>query len=219
MSEKTQLEEQEAIVTFSQNSWDGQRIEGSSAVNALEQGKVLFFPHLAFTLSAQQQRLLDPALVDPKKKNISYSVGNHLIKGVADAAVEPQIRKLLESYYQSCSALISSVLHSINTFCVSRLTACACIRFLFHAIIAPGAKTIAACTLMLSLPVPTMVSVFYGSSPILILTAKTACGELGNLSRSWRQDCYPSCHRIHRGKAGCWKKSASLKASAATMII
>ncbi|CAM3781733.1 3-deoxy-D-manno-oct-2-ulosonic acid (Kdo) hydroxylase [Rouxiella silvae] len=110
MSEKTQLEEQEAIVTFSQNSWDGQRIEGSSAVNALEQGKVLFFPHLAFPLSAQQQRLLDPALVDPKKKNISYSVGNHLIKGVADAAVEPQIRKLLESYYQSCSALISSVL-------------------------------------------------------------------------------------------------------------
>lgn len=54
-----------AILTLPLQQWAAQ--EASSAVSELEQGKVLFLPELAFTLSEQEMPLLDPALVDPKR--------------------------------------------------------------------------------------------------------------------------------------------------------
>ncbi|MCC3702909.1 Kdo hydroxylase family protein [Rouxiella badensis] len=109
MAEKNQLDTQ-SIITFPNDDWRAKTGAISSAVEELEQGKILFFPHLGYPLNTQQQSLLDPALVDPKRKNISYDVGRHQIKGVANSEKEPQVRKLLEDYYQACSALIDTVL-------------------------------------------------------------------------------------------------------------
>ncbi len=61
-----------SILTLPYTRWDEDNVQSSSAVEALEQGKVLFLPHLAFELNEQEKRLLNPALVDTKRKNISF---------------------------------------------------------------------------------------------------------------------------------------------------
>lgn len=98
------------VISYPNGEWRATSAAISAAVDELEQGKVLFFPALAFPLSAQQRSLLDPALVDPKRKNISYDASSQQIKGVANHDKEPQIKALLADYYQSCRALIENVL-------------------------------------------------------------------------------------------------------------
>jgi len=51
----------------------------NSAMQSLETGKVLYFPHLPFLLEKNEMRYLNPEIVNPKTKNISYDVHkNHL---------------------------------------------------------------------------------------------------------------------------------------------
>jgi len=97
-----------AVLTLPLQQWAAQ--EASSAVSELEQGKVLFLPELAFTLSEQEMPLLDPALVDPKRKNISYQPLSGKLTGVAVAERRQQVQELLERYYQSCRQLIAGLL-------------------------------------------------------------------------------------------------------------
>jgi hypothetical protein len=51
-------------------------------IEAVEAGKVLYFPRLAFPLSAQEQGLLRPDLLKPRVRNISLDAGGR-VKGVA----------------------------------------------------------------------------------------------------------------------------------------
>ncbi|MBS7520579.1 Kdo hydroxylase family protein [Serratia ureilytica] len=99
---------EEAVLTLPLRQWAA--TEASSAVSELEQGKVLFLPELAFTLSEQEMPLLDPALVDPKRKNISYQPLSGKLTGVAVAERRQQVQQLLERYYQSCRQLIAGLL-------------------------------------------------------------------------------------------------------------
>ncbi|BEO86134.1 Kdo hydroxylase family protein [Serratia ureilytica] len=99
---------EEAVLTLPLRQWAA--AEASSAVSELEQGKVLFLPELAFTLSEQEMPLLDPALVDPKRKNISYQPLSGKLTGVAVAERRQQVQQLLERYYQSCRQLIAGLL-------------------------------------------------------------------------------------------------------------
>ncbi|BEM53761.1 hypothetical protein SME20J_24480 [Serratia marcescens] len=99
---------EQAVLTLPLRQWAAQ--EASSAVSELEQGKVLFLPELAFTLSEQEMPLLDPALVDPKRKNISYQPLSGKLNGVAVAERRQQVQQLLERYYQSCRQLIAGLL-------------------------------------------------------------------------------------------------------------
>ncbi|MBS0054554.1 Kdo hydroxylase family protein [Yersinia sp. Marseille-Q3913] len=105
------------ILTLPHSRWG--QADGNSAVEALEQGKVLFLPHLTFELSEQEKQLLDPALVDVKRKNISFKPQEGVLTGVTDETKVALIRQLLERYYQSCLSLVNqllpeytSVLHS-----------------------------------------------------------------------------------------------------------
>ncbi|HIE4798106.1 TPA: Kdo hydroxylase family protein [Serratia marcescens] len=97
---------EQAVLTLPLRQWAA--AEASSAVSELEQGKVLFLPELAFTLSEQEMPLLDPALVDPKRKNISYQPLSGKLTGVAER--RQQVQQLLERYYQSCRQLIAGLL-------------------------------------------------------------------------------------------------------------
>ena len=99
---------EQAVLTLPLRQWAA--AEASSAVSELEQGKVLFLPELAFTLSEQEMPLLDPALVDPKRKNISYQPLSGKLSGVAVAERRQQVQQLLERYYQSCRQLIAGLL-------------------------------------------------------------------------------------------------------------
>ncbi|BEM09797.1 hypothetical protein SM14VA5_23010 [Serratia marcescens] len=99
---------EQAVLTLPLRQWAA--AEASSAVSELEQGKVLFLPELAFTLSEQEMPLLDPTLVDPKRKNISYQPLSGKLSGVAVAERRQQVQQLLERYYQSCRQLITGLL-------------------------------------------------------------------------------------------------------------
>ncbi|OJH83950.1 Kdo hydroxylase family protein [Serratia marcescens] len=99
---------EQAVLTLPLRQWAA--AEAFSAVSELEQGKVLFLPELAFTLSEQEMPLLDPALVDPKRKNISYQPLSGKLTGVAVAERRQQVQQLLERYYQSCRQLIAGLL-------------------------------------------------------------------------------------------------------------
>ncbi|WP_145496238.1 Kdo hydroxylase family protein [Yersinia bercovieri] len=96
------------ILTLPHSRWD--QGDGNSAVEALEQGKVLFLPHLTFELSEQEKQLLDPALVDVKRKNISFKPQEGVLTGVTDETKVALIRQLLERYYQSCLSLVNQLL-------------------------------------------------------------------------------------------------------------
>lgn len=81
-----------------------------SILSALEEGKVLFLPQLKFELSQDELNLLDPSVVDPKRKNISLKPLTGDITGVADPAKTEQVKQLIERFYQSTQSLIGSLL-------------------------------------------------------------------------------------------------------------
>lgn len=102
---------EQALMTLPQRQWDSAPLPvAPTAALALEQGKVLFLPELKFPLLADEIALLDPALVDIKRKNISYWPESQKLSGVAIAARQPQVQALLERYYQACRQLIAGLL-------------------------------------------------------------------------------------------------------------
>ncbi|MEA9391594.1 Kdo hydroxylase family protein [Acerihabitans sp. TG2] len=106
----TSIAFEQAVMTLSPRQWNESGHDMARAVDALEQGKVLFFPHLSFPLTLEEVALLDPQLVDVKRKNISFQPLTHHLKGVASAAKSPAIRQLLTRYYQQSCQLVAAVL-------------------------------------------------------------------------------------------------------------
>lgn len=104
----------DAIITLSHTDWATPPEPVMGAVDALEQGKVLFLPHLAFSLSAEEITMLTPTLVDPKRKNISYHPARDTLNGIANDAhhqtYNAAVRALLQRHYQQCQQLISHLL-------------------------------------------------------------------------------------------------------------
>jgi hypothetical protein len=93
------------IVLLELDSWNAAPVLSPNGVQPafeLEQGKVLYFPKLRFALSDAEIALLDPALVDPKRKNISLNARTDVVTGIA---VEDQRRDaigaLVRRYHQT----------------------------------------------------------------------------------------------------------------------
>ncbi|AJJ22222.1 Kdo hydroxylase family protein [Yersinia enterocolitica] len=110
MSDNQSNASDSSILTLPYTHWDEDNVQNSSTVEALEQGKVLFLPHLAFELSEQEKLLLNPALVDTKRKNISFKPLDGTLTGVTDESKVALTRQLLERYYQSCLSLVNQLL-------------------------------------------------------------------------------------------------------------
>jgi len=101
------------VTSLSRSEWDAGK--QNSVVKDLEQGKVIFLPQLAFSLSEREKQLLDPVWVDPKRKNISYQPLQDKLTGVADNAQESAIRDLLKRHYHSCLQLVAGILPEYQT--------------------------------------------------------------------------------------------------------
>lgn len=72
------------IQTREATGWDSSfsELESKEATVALEQGKVLYFPHLAFPLTKFEQPLLSSVRLAPGVKNVSYNPQTHMLKGL-----------------------------------------------------------------------------------------------------------------------------------------
>jgi len=80
----------------------------AQALRALEQGRVLHFPHLGFALSPEERILLDPKYTDPKRKNISLTPKG-LAGTVAAGAARERVHGILQRYLDSTSALLDAL--------------------------------------------------------------------------------------------------------------
>jgi len=101
---------QPPIAAYSLDDWRAPeaRTLADAATAALEHGQVLHFPQLGFALSPSESALLDPALTDPKRKNISLTPKG-LSGTVATGEQHEQLRGMLQRYLDQTSALLDAL--------------------------------------------------------------------------------------------------------------
>ena len=79
-------------------------------IAALEAGKVLYFPQLAFTLTQDERRFLTPAVRAPKSRNISLDADGHLKGALGDAAEQAALAAMVGRFRMQARQLIDSLL-------------------------------------------------------------------------------------------------------------
>ena len=79
-------------------------------IAALEQGKVLYFPALPFTLTADEQKLLTPEVLEENVRNISLAADNQLKGAAGDERTQILLTKLLKRYRTQAEQLVHSLL-------------------------------------------------------------------------------------------------------------
>ncbi len=109
MSTQTSSQASSQILTLPQSCWQGDALP-STAIAALEAGKVLFFPQLTFALTADEQRLLTPSVRDPKARNISLGSHGQLKGAVGDTATLSALTMMVARFQAQAQALIASAL-------------------------------------------------------------------------------------------------------------
>lgn len=102
------------LVTFNHNHWhDIVDSNQEIAIDALEQGKLLFFPNLCQNLTKAQQVLLDPKWLAPKAKNISLKPGAEKVDGaIGDSLMQKELSLLCQSYAKNALTLVQQLLPS-----------------------------------------------------------------------------------------------------------
>lgn len=81
-----------------------------SWIAALEAGKVLFFPRLAFTLNAEERSFLKPGVLDAKSRNISLDANGTLKGAAGDAASQATLAAMIVRFRTQAQNLIQSLL-------------------------------------------------------------------------------------------------------------
>ncbi|MBT9432836.1 Kdo hydroxylase family protein [Candidatus Sodalis endolongispinus] len=104
------LTRERAVTTLPHSRWGNAGEAPVSAVDALEQGRVVFFPHLAFTLTSEELTLLPPALAAPKREHITFRPQEDGLCGIVRAEKQPLARQLLLRHHLACYRLVAEVL-------------------------------------------------------------------------------------------------------------
>lgn len=93
-----------------------------SYVEQLEQGHLLFFPQLAFSLQESELRFLSPAFVSPKTKNISYNPHIQQLKGGCGTETDlTAITHMMARFSQHAHRLLISLFpHYHDTLQIAR---------------------------------------------------------------------------------------------------
>ena len=81
-------------------------------VDALEAGKVLYFPRLGFRLSEQEQGFLRPDIREPKTRNISLNVDGSIKGAVGDAGTQQALAAMVARFRTCADALVAGLLPS-----------------------------------------------------------------------------------------------------------
>jgi hypothetical protein len=98
----------DAVLTLPLSQWTGAASD-AGWVEAVEAGRVLFFPQLAFRMDAAETALLSPALLAPDARNISLDARGEL-KGLAgDEAVRATVAGLMGRFARQARALIQGL--------------------------------------------------------------------------------------------------------------
>ncbi|CAN5691514.1 Kdo hydroxylase family protein [soil metagenome] len=79
-------------------------------IAALESGKVLYFPRLAFELLPEEKGLLTPAVLSPDVRNISLNADGKLKGAAGDEAVQRAVAAMVARFREQAQQLIHRLL-------------------------------------------------------------------------------------------------------------
>lgn len=88
--------------------------QNNSWVRALERGKVIFLPHLGFSLHDSEHDLLTPALLAPHSRNISLNA-MHQLKGVRSSELQAEALKQMIVRFKAYSGRVLDHLFPMYT--------------------------------------------------------------------------------------------------------
>lgn len=72
----------------------------TKAIESLENGSVLYFPSLSFSLHENERKFLSPEKINPKSKNISYNGRNDCLAGTLYTGHEAEeLKAMIKRYY------------------------------------------------------------------------------------------------------------------------
>jgi len=101
---------EQQILHLPRVAWnDPPAAEEHDCVAALEAGKVLYFPRLTFQMSPAEARFLDPALRDPKARNISLDADGTLKGALGDADSRRELASMIGRFRAQASGLIATL--------------------------------------------------------------------------------------------------------------
>ena len=83
---------------------------------ALEAGKVLFFPHLAFHVDASEQALFRPDILSPKSRNISLDAEGHLKGAQGPEADQQALAAMVGRFRHQARQLVDTLLPEYAQF-------------------------------------------------------------------------------------------------------
>lgn len=107
-----------SVKTFETTRWDLEPEKGAqaSAIQYLEQGNILFFPNLPFSLEEQEKVFLNPSIGDPKKKNISYDIHKDRLSGTfLNGKDKDQLKKMIHRYSEHAKSFLERLIPQYKT--------------------------------------------------------------------------------------------------------
>ncbi len=101
----------DALRNLSVSSWTGPfgEAERRDAIEALESGRVLFFPQLPFVLHAEEKSLLTPSLSSGRAKNISLDPSGRLKHESGDARERALLQAMMQRFATGAVSLVSGL--------------------------------------------------------------------------------------------------------------
>lgn len=113
------------LKTFSVQQWEEHFPDSTQeiAINSLENGAILYFPELAFSLLPDEKSFLTPSCADPKSKNISFDTTQNRIWGVYNLndSEHMTLKGMMERYARCAYELIHGLLpHYVNKMTTAR---------------------------------------------------------------------------------------------------
>lgn len=100
------------IIEVASGNWHGKNfsVPRETLLAGVEDGKVLYFPNLRFAIEGGEQVLLDPAIADPKRKNISLAPNGGALNGMlGDNVMQSAVRSLIKRYQDNARSLVDGL--------------------------------------------------------------------------------------------------------------
>jgi 3-deoxy-D-manno-oct-2-ulosonic acid (Kdo) hydroxylase len=98
------------ILDINTADWQGNASLDTAGITALEAGKVLYFPRLAYAIAADEQRLITPEIRDPTIRNISLDANACLKGALGDAGTMMALSAMIGRFRCQAQALIEALL-------------------------------------------------------------------------------------------------------------
>ncbi len=103
---------QSQLIEIASADWSARNLSvpREQLLEGLEQGKVLYFPHLRFVIETAENALLNPGIADPLRKNISLAPdGSAFVGARANERTQAAARALVARYAQHAGMLVDGL--------------------------------------------------------------------------------------------------------------